>query len=86
MSLWATINEHVPVLRQATRWWVGWRDRRTEVAEFNRWGQDELVSVAHKFGVSAPRLHTLAGKWPDAVSAPSQLTCLNARNPSTQED
>jgi hypothetical protein len=86
MSLSATINEHVPVLRQVTRWWMGWRDRRTAAAEFNRWGQDELVSVAHKFGVSAPRLHTLAGKWPDSVSAPSRLTCLNARNPSTQED
>jgi hypothetical protein len=86
MSPSATINERVPVLRQVTRWWVGCRDRRTDVTEFNRWDQDELVSVAHEFGVSTPRLHTLAGKWPDSVSAPSQLTCLNARNPSTQED
>ena len=86
MPLSATINEHVPGLRQVARWWAGWRDRRTEVAEFNRWSQDELVSVARKLGVSAPRLYTLAGKWPDSVSAPSQLTYLNARNPTTQED
>jgi hypothetical protein len=65
---------------------VGGRDRRTEVAEFTRWGQDELVSVAREFGGSAPGLYTLAGKWPDSVSGLSQLTYLNVRNPTKQDD
>jgi hypothetical protein len=80
------ISEQVPVLRQIARWWVGWRDRRTEVAEFTHWGQDELVSVAREFGGSAPGPYTLAGKWPDSVRGLSQLTYFNARNPTTQEN
>jgi hypothetical protein len=83
MSLSTTISE--PVLRQVARWWVGRRDRAA-VAELTRWGQDELVSVTREFGGIAPRLYTLAGKWPDSGGGLSQLTYLNARNPTTQED
>ena len=86
MSLSTTISEWVPLLRRVTRWWVEWRDRRTAVADLNRWSKDEVVSAARGFSASAPGLYTLAGKWPDFVSGPSQLTYLNARNPTTRED
>jgi len=82
MSRSTSTGEQMPALRQLARWWWGSCERRAATAELGRCGLGESVGVARDVGVSTPALCTLAGKWPACASL-SQLTCLNARNPTT---
>jgi len=46
-----------------------WRSRKITPA-MQRWdccGVENVERIGHELGVSVPELHTLAGKWPDAV-------------------
>jgi hypothetical protein len=62
-----SIGERLSVLRQLTRLWRGWRQRRTAVAELNCCGSEEQDHIARDVGLSTPALRVLAGKWPDSA-------------------
>jgi hypothetical protein len=45
------------------------------------YGGAEAERIAHELGSSAPELHTVAGKWPDAVEPLNRrLVALDAAN------
>jgi hypothetical protein len=66
MRISTTISE-LPLLRKLTRWWRGWRQRRTAISELGCCGRAEREHIARDLAVGAPELSTLAGRWPDSA-------------------
>jgi hypothetical protein len=63
------------LVRRLAHWWQSWKI--TPAAD--HYGGAEAEHIAHGLGASAPELHTVAGKWPDAVEPLNrQLVALDA--------
>jgi hypothetical protein len=63
------------LVRRLAHWWQRWKI--TPAVE--HYGVAEAQHIAHGLGASAPELHTVAGKWPDAVEPLNrQLVALDA--------
>jgi uncharacterized protein YjiS (DUF1127 family) len=62
-----TFKDHETPFGAIGRWWRRWKERRSAVAELDRFEPGDMTHLAHDLGVSASDLRTLAGRWPDSA-------------------
>ena len=53
--------------RRVVRWWRNWKSTRSNIAQLEQCGPDEVNRIAHDTGLASHELRALAGKWPDSA-------------------